>query len=61
MENFKTPAMLLNNKTLSFIFIPTFSFEESFVCLHCCFTFQVNSFGHGGWSVHLTTLFHGQA
>ena len=29
MENLKTPAMLLNNMTLSFIFIPTFLLEES--------------------------------
>ena len=25
--------------------------------LFCCFTSKVNSYGHGGTSVHLTTLF----
>ena len=35
--------------------------EEHFVCLVCCFTSQVNSYGHGGRSVHLPTLFPGQA
>ena len=30
-------------------------------CLFCCFTSQVNSYGHGRRSVHLTTLFPGQA
>ena len=33
------------------------------VCLFCCFTFQVNSYmyGHMGRSVHINTLFPGQA
>ena len=31
-----------------------------FVCF-CCFTSHVNSYGHCGRSVHLTTLFPGQA
>ena len=30
-----------------------------FVCF-CCFTSHVNSYGHCGTSVHLTTFFPGQ-
>ena len=36
------------------------TFDLGFVCF-CCFTSHVNSYGHCGRSVHLTTLFPGQA
>ena len=32
-----------------------------FCCLFCCFMSKVNSYGQAGWSVHLITLFPGQA
>ena len=32
-----------------------------FVCLFCCFTSQSTAMVMAGWSVHLNTLFPGQA
>ena len=31
------------------------------VCLFCCFSSQATTMVRAGWSVHLTTLFPGQA
>ena len=35
--------------------------KELFACLFCCFTSQSTAMVMGGWSVHLITIFPGQA
>ena len=45
----------------NFVLAAIFVLAEIFVfCLFCCFTSQVNNYGHGGRSAHLTTPFLGK-